>query len=148
ILLKRGPSATIDEWLLSAEYILSGGNEKVILCERGIKSFDNAYSRNTLDLNAVPIVKKLTQLPIIVDPSHGTGYRHLVAPMSLASMAAGADGIIVEVHNKPEKALSDGPQALLYSDFQKLMKDLENLSLSLDRKICKLIANQKEKISA
>lgn len=148
ILLKRGPSATIDEWLLSAEYILSGGNEKVILCERGVKGFDNTHSRNTLDLNAVPIVKHLTQLPIIVDPSHGTGYRHLVSPMSLASMAAGADGIIVEVHNKPEKALSDGPQALLFSDFQKLMKDLKNMSQALDRKICTLTAKQQEKISA
>ncbi len=121
ILLKRGMSATIEEWLMSAEYILAGGNDKVMLCERGIRSFDVQHSRNTLDLNAVPILKSLTHLPIIVDPSHGTGFRHLVSPMALAGMAAGADGIIVEVHDRPEEALSDGPQALLPSDFSELM---------------------------
>ncbi|MCM2280701.1 MAG: 3-deoxy-7-phosphoheptulonate synthase [Bdellovibrionaceae bacterium] len=128
ILLKRGMSATIEEWLMSAEYILSGGNDKVMLCERGIRSFDTQYSRNSLDLNAVPILKTLTHLPVIVDPSHGTGFRHLVSPMALAGMAAGADGIIVEVHDRPDEALSDGPQALLPSDFETLMKKVTNMA--------------------
>ncbi len=124
IMLKRGMSATIEEWLMSAEYILSGGNSKVLLCERGIRSFDTQYSRNTLDLNAIPILKSLTHLPIVVDPSHGTGFWHLVAPMALAGLAAGGDALIIEVHDKPEEALSDGPQALLPSNFEKLMKQL------------------------
>lgn len=122
VLLKRGPSAKIDELLMSAEYILSGGNEDVMLCERGIRSFDNVYSRNTLDLSAVPILQKLSNLPVIVDPSHGTGFRHLVEPMALAAVASGADGLIVEFHDKPEEALSDGPQALLPDEMTKLME--------------------------
>lgn len=136
ILLKRGFASTVDEWLMSAEYILNGGNDQVILCERGIRTFDSKYSRNTLDLNVVPILKSLTHLPIIIDPSHGTGYKHLVAPMALASMASGADGVIVEVHDRPEEALSDGPQALLPSDFEKLMRQFQHLAPALERDIC------------
>ena len=131
ILLKRGMSATIEEWLMSAEYILSGGNSKVILCERGIRSFDKQYSRNVLDLNVVPILKELTHLPVIIDPSHGTGHRHLVAPMAKASLACGADGIIVEVHNEPQKAMSDGPQALLPEDFEKLSGALDKTATNV-----------------
>lgn len=136
ILLKRGFASTVDEWLMSAEYILNGGNDQVILCERGIRTFDSKYSRNTLDLNVVPILRNLTHLPIIVDPSHGTGYRHLVAPMALASMASGADGVIVEVHDRPEEALSDGPQALLPTDFENLMKQFQHLAPALGRELC------------
>jgi len=128
VMLKRGPSATIDEWMMSAEYILVGGNERVILCERGIRSFDNHYARNTLDLNAVPIVKRLSHLPVVVDPSHGTGYRHLVPPLCKAAMAVGADSLIVEVHDRPEEALSDGPQALLPETLIDLMSDLKNMA--------------------
>ncbi len=135
ILLKRGMSATIEEWLMSAEYILAGGNSKVMLCERGIRTFDNQYSRNTLDLNAVPILKSLTHLPIVVDPSHGTGYRHLVTPMSLAGMAAGADSLIVEVHDKPHEALSDGPQALLPTDFEVLMEKVHGMAGVVGRQV-------------
>lgn len=127
VLLKRGMSATIEEWLMSAEYILAGGNFKVILCERGIRTFDTQYARNTLDLNAVPILKTLTHLPVVIDPSHGTGHRHLVAPMAIAGMAAGADSLIVEVHDRPAEALSDGPQALLPSDFAQLMDRVKKL---------------------
>lgn len=135
ILLKRGMSATIEEWLMSAEYILAGGNRKVLLCERGIRTFDTQYSRNTLDLNAVPILKSLTHLPIVVDPSHGTGYRNLVSPMALAGMVAGADALIIEVHDKPEEALSDGPQALLPADFTVLMRQLVGLGEVLNRHV-------------
>jgi len=133
VMLKRGMSATIEEWLMSAEYILAGGNRKVLLCERGIRTFDTQYSRNTLDLNAIPILKSLTHLPIVVDPSHGTGYRHLVSPMALAGVAAGGDALIVEVHDKPDEALSDGPQALLPTDFEILMKQLSGLGDVLSR---------------
>lgn len=111
IMLKRGFAATIEEWLLSAEYILAGGNDRVVLCERGIRSFDSA-TRFTLDLNAVPLLRELTHLPVIVDPSHGTGRRELVAPMSLAALAAGADGLMLEVHDAPDEALCDGPQSI------------------------------------
>lgn len=135
ILLKRGMSATVEEWLMSAEYILAGGNHKVILCERGIRTFDTQYSRNTLDLNVVPILKNLTHLPIVVDPSHGTGFRHLVSPMAVAGMAAGADALIVEVHDKPAEALSDGPQALLPSDFDILMGQLKKMGDVLGKNI-------------
>ncbi len=107
ILLKRGPSATIEELLLSAEYILSGGNREVVLCERGIRTFEN-YTRNTLDVSAIPVIQKLSHLPIVADPSHGTGLRDKVSPMARASLAAGADGLMIEVHHQPEKALSDG----------------------------------------
>lgn len=120
VLLKRGMCATIDEWLQAAEYILCGGNARVILCERGIRTFEPA-TRNTLDLNAVPLVKKLTHLPVIVDPSHGTGLSELVIPMSLAAVAAGADGLILEVHPAPEMALCDGRQSLTPEQFSELV---------------------------
>jgi 3-deoxy-7-phosphoheptulonate synthase len=123
VLLKRGLAATIEEWLMSAEYILSEGNDQVILCERGIRTFE-PYTRNTLDLTAVPIIKKLTHLPIIVDPSHATGLREKVSPMARAAVAAGADGLIIEVHTAPELALSDGPQSLYPDQFEQLMRDL------------------------
>jgi 3-deoxy-7-phosphoheptulonate synthase len=123
VLLKRGLSATIEEWLMSAEYILSEGNDQVILCERGIRTFER-YTRNTLDLTAVPVIKKLTHLPIIIDPSHATGIREKVSPMARAAIAAGADGLIIEVHTEPDKALSDGPQSLYPEQFEQLMRDL------------------------
>jgi 3-deoxy-7-phosphoheptulonate synthase len=116
VLLKRGLSATIEEWLLSAEYILAGGNPDVILCERGIRTFESA-TRNTLDISAIPVVKKLSHLPILVDPSHGTGRRDKVIPMARAAVAAGADGLLIEVHNDPDKALSDGAQSLYPEQF-------------------------------
>ena len=126
ILLKRGPSATIKEWLLAAEYLLAGGNANVVLCERGIKTFETA-TRNTLDLSAVALAKELSHLPVVADPSHGTGMRSLVAPMSKAAVAAGADGLIIEVHPCPERALSDGPQSLDLDGFAELMKQLGRL---------------------
>ncbi|MFC4076936.1 3-deoxy-7-phosphoheptulonate synthase [Salinithrix halophila] len=124
VMLKRGLSATIEEWLMSAEYILSEGNPNVILCERGIRTFETA-TRNTLDLSAVPVVKHLSHLPIIVDPSHGTGIWRYVAPMSRAALAVGADGLMVEIHPRPEEALSDGPQSLTFENFQSMMEELE-----------------------
>jgi 3-deoxy-7-phosphoheptulonate synthase len=123
VLLKRGLSATIEEWLMSAEYILSEGNDQVILCERGIRTFER-YTRNTLDLTAVPVIKKLTHLPIIIDPSHATGLREKVSPMARAAIAAGADGLTIEVHTEPDKALSDGPQSLYPDQFKQLMRDI------------------------
>ncbi len=123
VLLKRGLAATIEEWLMSAEYILSEGNDQVILCERGIRTFEQ-FTRNTLDLTAVPVIKALTHLPIIIDPSHATGIREKVSPMARAAIAAGADGLTLEVHTEPEKALSDGPQSLYPEQFKKLMRDL------------------------
>jgi 3-deoxy-7-phosphoheptulonate synthase len=128
ILLKRGPSATIKEWLLAAEYLLAGGNANVVLCERGIKTFETA-TRNTLDLAAIALVKELSHLPVIADPSHGTGLRSLVPPMSKAAAAAGADGLMIEVHPCPERALSDGPQSLDLAGFAELMKNLGKESL-------------------
>ena len=116
VLLKRGLSATIEEWLMAAEYILSEGNDHVILCERGIRTYET-YTRNTLDLSAIPIIKKLTHLPVIVDPSHATGIREKVSPMARAAIATGADGLIIEVHTNPEEALSDGPQSLYPHQF-------------------------------
>ena len=124
ILLKRGLSSTLEELLMSAEYILAGGNPNVILCERGIRTFETA-TRNTLDLSAVPMLKNMTHLPVIVDPSHGTGIYKLVAPMALAAVAAGADGLMIEVHNDPEHALSDGPQSLKPGAFRDLVKAIE-----------------------
>jgi 3-deoxy-7-phosphoheptulonate synthase len=124
ILLKRGPSATVKEWLLAAEYLLAGGNGNVVLCERGIKTFETA-TRNTLDLAAVALVKELSHLPVLADPSHGTGLRSLVTPMSKAAVAAGADGLIIEVHPCPERALSDGPQSLDLAGFSTLMRELQ-----------------------
>ncbi len=132
VLLKRGLSATIEEWLMAAEYILSGGNYEVILCERGIRTFE-PYTRNTLDLSAVPLVKQLSHLPVIVDPSHGTGHSTLVPAMSKAALAAGADGLMIEVHPKPEEALSDGPQSLNPDQFLSLIKDLKGVALSAGR---------------
>jgi 3-deoxy-7-phosphoheptulonate synthase len=134
VLLKRGLSCTIKDLLLAAEYILSEGNYDVILCERGIRTFEDA-TRNTLDLSAIPLIKRLSHLPVIVDPSHATGKWHLVAPMALAAVAAGADGIMVEVHPHPEDALSDGPQALLPSTFEKLMNDLSKVAQAVGRSL-------------
>ncbi len=127
VLLKRGMAATVDEWLCAAEYILAGGNSRVILCERGIRSFDK-NTRNTLDLSVIPLVKSLTHLPVVVDPSHGTGRRDLVLPMSLAALAAGADGLLLEVHCAPEKALCDGPQSLDLDDFSRLMSTVSRMA--------------------
>ena len=123
VLLKRGMSSTIQEWLLAAEYIMSGGNYDIILCERGIRTFET-YTRNTLDISAIPVVQKLSHLPVIVDPSHATGRRDKVAPLARASVAAGADGLIIEVHAEPEKALCDGAQSLYPSQFVALMDEL------------------------
>ncbi len=134
VILKRGLSATINEWLMAAEYILSGGNREVILCERGIRTFEVA-TRNTLDLCAIPVVKKLSHLPIIVDPSHGTGLRDKVVPMSLASVAAGCDGLIIEVHNKPECALCDGAQSLYPDQFDALYAQLKQLAPVVGKEI-------------
>jgi 3-deoxy-7-phosphoheptulonate synthase len=128
VFLKRGPSATIDEFLLAAEYILSQGNGNVILCERGIMSLDRGYTRNTLDLAAVPVLKEYTHLPVIVDPSHGTGVARYVAPMAKAAMVVGADGVMIEMHPSPAKALSDGSQALPPELFRSLMDDLRRLA--------------------
>jgi 3-deoxy-7-phosphoheptulonate synthase len=124
ILLKRGMDATIEEWLLAAEYILMGGNENVILCERGIRTFDNA-TRNTMDIASIPLIKTLSHLPIIADPSQATGNRDIVTPLSLAAIAAGADGLMIEVHNNPEKALSDGPQSLRFEQFSDLIEKVK-----------------------
>ncbi len=134
ILLKRGLSATIKEWLMAAEYIMSRGNQKVILCERGIRTFETA-TRNTLDLSAVPLLKQLTHLPVVVDPSHGVGKWDLVAPMSKAAVAAGADGLVIEVHTNPEEALSDGEQSIKPSAFKKLMDELKPIAIAVGRKI-------------
>jgi 3-deoxy-7-phosphoheptulonate synthase len=134
VLLKRGMAATIEEWLLSAEYILAGGNTQVILCERGIRTFENA-TRNTLDISAIPVVKKLSHLPILVDPSHGTGRRDKVIPMARAAVAAGADGLLIEVHNNPEKALSDGAQSLYPHQFETLMGELRVIAPVLGRSL-------------
>ncbi|HEX2311748.1 MAG TPA: 3-deoxy-7-phosphoheptulonate synthase, partial [Vicinamibacterales bacterium] len=135
VLLKRGISATIEEWLLSAEYVLSGGNGDVILCERGIRTFES-YTRNTLDISAIPVVKKLSHLPILVDPSHGTGRRDKVAPMARAAVAAGADGLIIEVHCDPDHALSDGAQSLFPAQFDRLMAELRIIAPAIGRSIC------------
>jgi 3-deoxy-7-phosphoheptulonate synthase len=121
--LKRGPSATVKEWLAAAEYILHGGNENVVLCERGIKTFDNSL-RNTLDIAAVALVKEMTHLPVIVDPSHATGKRSIIGQCAKAAIAVGADGVIVEVHPRPEEAWSDGAQSLTFENFADLMAGL------------------------
>ncbi len=134
ILLKRGMAATIDELLMAAEYIMAGGNRQVILCERGIRTFENS-TRNTLDISAIPVVKKKSHLPIIADPSHGTGLRDHVAPMARASVAAGADGLLIEVHNEPDKALSDGAQSLYPEQFAELMRELRIVAQAIGRKI-------------
>lgn len=134
VLLKRGMSATIREWIMAAEYIAHQGNQQIILCERGIRTFETA-TRNTLDLSAVPIMKRETGLPVIVDPSHGTGRRDLVEPMALAALAAGADGLMIEVHPAPEKALSDGPQSLTFEKFRELMENLRPFIAAAGRTI-------------
>ena len=134
VLLKRGMSTSIQEWLLSAEYVLSGGNRNVILCERGIRTFETT-TRFTLDLNAVPVLKKLTHLPVVVDPSHGTGHWEYVEAMALAAVAAGADGLIIEVHPRPEEALSDGPQSLKPEKFASLMRRLRKVAQAMDRDV-------------
>ena len=127
ILLKRGLSSTIEEWLMSAEYIMAGGNENVILCERGIRTYEG-YTRNTLDLSAVPVIKKLSHLPVIVDPSHASGYWYLVEPLAKAAIAAGADGLMIEVHNDPQHALSDGQQSVKPELFDKIMQKVKVLA--------------------
>jgi len=134
VLLKRGMMATIAEFLLAAEYILNQGNEQVVLCERGIRTFENS-TRNTLDLSAVPMLKRLCHLPVIVDPSHGTGLRWMVPSMAKAAVAAGADGLIMEVHHKPEEALCDGQQSLYPDEFAQLMTDLKKIALAVGREI-------------
>ncbi|MDH4099391.1 MAG: 3-deoxy-7-phosphoheptulonate synthase [Nitrospirota bacterium] len=134
VILKRGLSATIKEFLMSAEYIMSQGNHKVILCERGIRTYETA-TRNTLDLSAIPVLKQLTHLPVVVDPSHGVGKWDLVAPMAKAAVAAGADGLLIEVHPLPEEALSDGEQSLKYKVFRQLMGDLRRVAAAVDREI-------------
>jgi 3-deoxy-7-phosphoheptulonate synthase len=135
ILLKRGMAATIDDWLMAAEYILAAGNNQVILCERGIRSFDRDYTRNLLDLSAIPVLRKLTHLPIMIDPSHGTGWSDLVPPMALASIAAGCDALMIEVHPNPQKALSDGAQSLTFAQFTELMHKMEPLAQLMGRAV-------------
>lgn len=135
ILLKRGPSATLDEWLLAAEYILARGNEQVMLCERGLRSFDRKYTRNVLDVSAVPVLKSLTHLPVIVDPSHAVGKWEWITAVSRAAIAAGADGLIVEVHPQPEIALSDGRQSLLPKRFESLMVEVERIARAVGRSV-------------
>ena len=132
VLLKRGPSATIEEWLLSAEYIMTGGNHDVILCERGIRTFES-YTRNTLDISAIPVIQKLSHLPILADPSHGTGRRDKVPPMARAAVAAGADGVLIEVHHAPETALCDGAQSLYPAQFRELISQLKMIAPAVQR---------------
>lgn len=134
VLLKRGLSATIDELLMSSEYILAGGNNKVILCERGIRTFEPS-TRNTFDISAIPVIQQKSHLPVIADPSHATGFRDMVTPVARAAVAAGADGLIIEVHNDPNKALSDGPQALLPDQFKKLISEVRLISSAIGRHI-------------
>jgi len=134
VMLKRGLSALIEEWLMSAEYILAGGNKNVMLCERGIRTFEK-YTRNTFDLSAIPVVHKRSHLPVIADPSHATGIRDQVPPMARAAVAAGADGLMIEIHNDPENAFSDGPQALLPDTYLSLIKELKLIADAIGRKI-------------
>lgn len=134
VLLKRGMSATLEEWLMAAEYIMAGGNYQVILCERGVRTFSD-HSRNTLDLSVIPPVKKLSHLPILVDPSHGTGRRDYVPPMALAAMAAGADGLLVEMHPNPDQALSDGAQSLSFEGFDEMLESLKRLEEPLGKQM-------------
>ena len=133
VFLKRGMSATIEEWLMAAEYIMAGGNPNVILCERGLRGFDRQYARNTLDLSVVPVLRSLTHLPIAIDPSHGTGKAEYVPSMAMASIAAGADSLMIEVHPNPAKALSDGPQSLTPDRFDHLMQELAVIGKVMDR---------------
>ena len=133
VLLKRGMSATIEDWLMAAEYILAAGNPNVILCERGIRTFDRQYARNTLDLSAIPVLRGLTHLPIMIDPSHGTGWAEYVPSMAMAAIAAGTDSLMIEVHPNPKKALSDGPQSLTPDQFDKLMGELAVIGKVMNR---------------
>jgi 3-deoxy-7-phosphoheptulonate synthase len=135
VLLKRGISATIEEWLLSAEYVLAGGNMEVMLCERGIRTFES-YTRNTLDISAIPVVQKLSHLPVVVDPSHATGRRDKVASMARAAVAAGADALIIEVHNDPDHAKSDGAQSMFPAQFEQLMAELRIIAPAIGRSMC------------
>ena len=139
VLLKRGLSATIEEWLMAAEYLLVAGNNEIVLCERGVRSFDNA-TRNLLDIAAVPLLKSLSHLPVIVDPSHGTGVAKLVAPMALAAVAAGADGLLIEVHPDPPTAASDGPQSLTFEQFDALMGQVDTVARALGRRVPAAVA--------
>ena len=141
VLLKRGMSATLEELLLSAEYLMSEGNYDVVLCERGVRTFAD-HTRNTLDLSLIPAIKRISHLPILVDPSHGTGKRNKVLPMSRAAIAAGADGVIIEVHHKPEEALSDGPQALLPDSFEQLVRQVDAIAQVLGRSVHPALAAQ------
>jgi len=134
VLLKRGLSSTIQEWLLSAEYILAQGNEQLILCERGIRTFET-YTRNTMDISVIPIIKKVSHLPIIADPSHATGKWYLVAPLALAAIAAGADGLMIEVHPNPDLALTDGPQSLTFENFRRFMSQVMSIAQATGRKL-------------
>lgn len=133
VLLKRGMSATIEEWLMAAEYILAAGNANVILCERGIRTFDRQYTRNTLDLSVIPVLRKLTHLPIMIDPSHGIGWSEYVPSMAMAAIAAGCDSLMIEVHPNPAKALSDGPQSLTPDRFDKLMQEMAVIGKAVGR---------------
>ncbi|MEA5574005.1 3-deoxy-7-phosphoheptulonate synthase [Calothrix sp. UHCC 0171] len=133
VLLKRGMAATIEDWLMAAEYILAAGNPNVILCERGIRTFDRQYTRNTLDISVVPVLRKLTHLPIMIDPSHGTGWSEFVPSMAMASIAAGCDSLMIEVHPNPKKALSDGPQSLTPEAFDQLMQELAVIGKAVGR---------------
>lgn len=135
VLLKRGPSATVEDLLMAAEYILAHGNDRLMLCERGIRTFDNRFTRNSFDINAIPLLKQLSHLPVIADPSHATGVRRYVAPVSLAAIAAGADGIIVEVHPDPDKALSDGDQSLTPEEFAHLVAAARATAAAVDRTV-------------
>ncbi len=134
VLLKRGLSSTIGEWLAAAEYILKEGNSRVILCERGIRTFETS-TRFTLDISSIAVIKKLSHLPIIIDPSHAAGQREFVPSLAKAAIAAGADGLLIEIHPQPEKALSDGPQSLTFPEFSKLMSDLRLIAKAIGRKI-------------
>ncbi|NCB02191.1 MAG: 3-deoxy-7-phosphoheptulonate synthase [Spirochaetia bacterium] len=145
VLLKRGLSATIEEWLMASEYLMASGTDQIILCERGIRTYERA-TRNTLDISAIPVVQKLTHLPVIADPSHATGLRDMVIPMSLAIVASGASGIVVEVHNDPDKAFSDGPQSLFPSQFDKLMKDIQALCPVVEKSLERIPRKQKIEI--
>ncbi len=134
VILKRGLAATIEEWLMAAEYVLSEGNFQVVLCERGIRTYETS-TRNTLDLSAIPSIQRLSHLPVLADPSHGTGKRHLVAPLSRAAVAAGADGLLIEVHPDPESALSDGPQSLNFTEFEALLAEISPVATAVGRGI-------------
>ena len=142
VLLKRGLSSSIQEWLLAAEYVMAQGNEQVILCERGIRTFET-YTRNTMDLSAIPIIEKISHLPIIADPSHATGKWYLVSPLALAAVAAGADGLLIEVHPNPDLALADGPQSLTFENFRLLMSQLLPLAKAINRKLATPSAKSK-----